>query len=61
MTRLPAASGRARFRIESAAGVDVRPLLAARIATEGWALYAFTPVEASLEDAFLGPGGADGA
>jgi len=53
VTRLPAAAGRTRCRVESAAGIDARPRLAARIATGGWALYALTPVESSLEDAFL--------
>jgi ABC-2 type transport system ATP-binding protein len=53
VTPLPAASGRTRCRVESAPGSDVRPGLAARIAAEGWALYALDPVEASLEDTFL--------
>jgi ABC-2 type transport system ATP-binding protein len=53
VTRLPAAGGRARCLVEAAACADVRPRLAARIAAGGWRLYALTPVDVSLEEAFL--------
>jgi ABC-2 type transport system ATP-binding protein len=45
--------GRARCRIEVAPGHDVRAELAARIAARGWGLLALSPVETSLEEAFL--------
>ncbi len=50
---LPAARGRARCRVEAEDGTDLRPALVAEVAARGWALYALTPHEASLEDAFL--------
>jgi gliding motility-associated transport system ATP-binding protein len=50
--RLPAATGHARCRVEAERGYDLRAVLAARVAAAGWPLYALTPVEASLEDAF---------
>jgi ABC-2 type transport system ATP-binding protein len=51
--RLPARTGHARCRVEVERGADLRAELAARVAAAGWPLYALTPVEASLEDAFL--------
>jgi ABC-2 type transport system ATP-binding protein len=58
--RLPAAPGHARCRIEGASGADLRASLAARVTGAGWPLCALSPVEASLQDAFLalvsGPG-----
>jgi ABC-2 type transport system ATP-binding protein len=58
--RLPAAAGHARCRVEGAGGADLCAGLAARVAAAGWPLCALTPVEASLQDAFLalvsGPG-----
>jgi ABC-2 type transport system ATP-binding protein len=51
--RLPAATGHARCRVETERGADLRAALAAHVAAAGWPLYALTPVEASLEDAFL--------
>lgn len=50
--RLPATTGRARCRVEAERGADLRAALAARVTAAGWPLYALTPVEASLEDAF---------
>jgi ABC-2 type transport system ATP-binding protein len=51
--RLPSAGGHARCRVETDPGADLRPALAAGVATRGWPLYGLAPVEASLEDAFL--------
>ena len=47
------ATGHARCRVEAERGADLRAALAARVTAAGWPLYALTPVEASLEDAFL--------
>jgi ABC-2 type transport system ATP-binding protein len=51
--RLPAAPGRARCRIETARGVDLRPALAACVAAAGWPLHGLAAVEASLEETFV--------
>jgi ABC-2 type transport system ATP-binding protein len=51
--RLPAPLGHACCRVESERGIDLRATLAARVTSAGWALHALTPVEASLEDAFI--------
>ena len=51
--RLAAATGHARCRVEVERGTDLRSELAGRVVAAGWPLYALTPVEASLEDAFL--------
>jgi ABC-2 type transport system ATP-binding protein len=51
--RLPAVGGHARCRVETERGADLRAALAARVTEAGWPLYALTPVEASLEEAFL--------
>jgi ABC-2 type transport system ATP-binding protein len=47
------ANGHARCRVEVDPGRDVRPELAARVVAQGWGLLALTPVETSLEEAFL--------
>jgi ABC-2 type transport system ATP-binding protein len=46
-------NGHARCRVELAPTVDARPALAAAVAAHGWDLLALTPVETSLEEAFL--------
>jgi ABC-2 type transport system ATP-binding protein len=51
--RLPAAAGHARCRVETERGADLRATLATRVTEAGWPLHALTPVEASLEEAFL--------
>jgi gliding motility-associated transport system ATP-binding protein len=53
-------NGHARCRVEMDAGRDARPAVAARIAANGWDLLALTPVETSLEEAFLALVTADG-
>ena len=47
------ANGHARCRVEAEPGRDVRAELAARVAGAGWGLLALSPVETSLEEAFL--------
>src|SRR5262249_61441904 len=56
--RLAAAAGHARCRVEVERGTDLRSELAGRVVDAGWPLYALTPVEAALEDAFLALGSA---
>ena len=51
--RLPGADGQARCRVELEPARDVRPALAASVLARGWGLLALTPVETSLEEAFL--------
>ena len=46
-------NGHARCRIEVEPGRDVRAELAAQVVAQGWPLLALTPLEASLEEAFL--------
>ena len=50
---LGVANGHARYRVESAPDRDLRAELAACITDRGWGLLALTPVEVSLEEAFL--------
>jgi ABC-2 type transport system ATP-binding protein len=47
------ANGHARCRVEAEPGRDVRAELAARVTAAGWGLLALSPVETSLEEAFL--------
>jgi ABC-2 type transport system ATP-binding protein len=46
-------TGPARCRVEVEPGTDSRPAMAAAVLAAGWDLLALTPVEASLEEAFL--------
>jgi ABC-2 type transport system ATP-binding protein len=49
----PHTNGHARCRVELEPGVDARAALAASVIGHGWGLLALTPVETSLEEAFL--------
>ncbi len=50
---LGAADGHAHCRVEADPTRDCRAELAACVGAHGWALFALTPVEPSLEEAFL--------
>jgi hypothetical protein len=50
---LPGPADAGRCRVEVASDRDVRPALVAAIAAAGVGLTALTPVEPSLEEAFL--------
>jgi gliding motility-associated transport system ATP-binding protein len=50
---LDAPDGRARVRVEAEPGRDLRPALAIAVTERRWPLFALTPVETSLEEAFL--------
>jgi ABC-2 type transport system ATP-binding protein len=47
------ASGRVTATIETAAGQDIRSLVAAKVVEKGWPLYELRGVSVSLEDIFL--------
>jgi ABC-2 type transport system ATP-binding protein len=47
------ANGHARCRVEVEPGADVRAELVAQVLAHGWPLLALTPIEPSLEEAFL--------
>jgi ABC-2 type transport system ATP-binding protein len=51
--RLPAAEGSARCRVHATGPDDLRGQVAHRVVSLGWALHGLTPVETTLEDAFL--------
>ena len=49
----PAHNGRVTATVETAAGKDVRSLIAAKVVEKGWPLYELRGVGVSLEDIFL--------